>query len=96
MCCRSQLELQAFESAGGAPLANRRGDPRSGCDNPRYERPWPAACDDELDARIAHILGALWVAGSDEVVLLGSLEHGTFLVPRISGLEAAFRDFVTD
>ena len=49
--------------------------------------------DDELDARIAFALGSLWLS-SDAVVLLGDLEQGTFLLPRVEGLERSFRTFL--
>jgi len=50
--------------------------------------------DDVLDARVAYLLGRLWLNGSRSVVLLGGADQGTFLLPRVAGLEAAFTSFV--
>lgn len=50
--------------------------------------------DDVLDARVAYLLGRLWLGGSRSVVLLGGANYGTFLLPRVDGLEAAFLQFV--
>ncbi len=49
--------------------------------------------DDELDARIAWALGRLWIEDEGSVNLLGNLEYGTFLLPKIMGLEEAFLRF---
>jgi predicted nuclease with RNAse H fold len=54
----------------------------------------PPSSDDELDARAAYTLGQLWLDESSSVVLLGDIDHGSFLVPRADGLEAAFQRFV--
>lgn len=51
--------------------------------------------DDELDARVGFLLGVAWVSGSPEVVLLGDLSRGTFLLPRVCGLVEAFEGFNT-
>lgn len=51
--------------------------------------------DDQLDARVAYALGRLWLDESDSVVLLGDLDSGTFLVPRVDGIVEAFDEFVT-
>jgi hypothetical protein len=50
--------------------------------------------DDELDARVAYVLGRLWLDHSDSVVLLGDTNTGTFLIPFVPGIEQAFRSFV--
>jgi hypothetical protein len=50
--------------------------------------------DDVFDARVAYLLGRLWLNGSRSVVLLGGADQGTFLLPRVAGLEAAFTSFV--
>ena len=50
--------------------------------------------DDVFDARVAYLLGRLWLGGSRSVMLLGGANHGTFLLPRVDGLEAAFSSFV--
>ena len=50
--------------------------------------------DDELDARLAYVLGRLWLDDPPSVVLLGDQDHGTFLLPRVSGLEEAFQSFI--
>ena len=50
--------------------------------------------DDELDARVAYGLGRLWLAGSDEVVLLGDEDCGAFLVPKVDGVVEALDAFV--
>lgn len=52
------------------------------------------SCDDQLDARVAYALGRLWLDNPASVVLLGDADSGTFLVPRVSGVEEAFRSFV--
>lgn len=49
---------------------------------------------DAFDARIAFLLGRLWLDGSGSVVLLGGAEHGAILLPRFPGLEEAFESFV--
>ena len=48
---------------------------------------------DELDARVAFALGRIWLSGEREVVLLGDLDRGTFLVPNVSRLQERFDDF---
>lgn len=50
--------------------------------------------DDILDARMAYVLGRLWLSGSGEVTLLGSADHGTFLLPRIRNITDDFAAFV--
>jgi hypothetical protein len=50
--------------------------------------------DDELDARLAYVLGRLWLDDPAAVVLLGDADTGTFLVPFVPGIEQAFRSFV--
>lgn len=52
--------------------------------------------DDQLDARVAYALGRLWLEASDEVVLLGDLNAGTFLIPRVEGLVEAFDAFIEE
>lgn len=54
----------------------------------------PPTTDDELDARVAYALGRLWVEAPDAVVVLGNLDVGTFLVPRVAGVEEAFARFL--
>lgn len=49
--------------------------------------------DDQLDARLAYALGWLWLHDHKSVVLLGDLDLGTFLLPRISKLEEKFCSF---
>jgi hypothetical protein len=49
--------------------------------------------DDVLDARVAYTLGRLWLEKPASVVLLGDLDKGTFLLPNVDGLQAAFRSF---
>jgi hypothetical protein len=51
--------------------------------------------DDQLDARVAYALGRLWFEKPDEIILLGNLDAGTFLLPRVQGLAEAFAAFVT-
>ena len=51
------------------------------------------ASDDALDARLAYALGRLWIEGRDAAILLGNLSQGTFLLPRVNGLETAFERF---
>ena len=53
----------------------------------------PPTTDDELDARIGFLLGTLWMSNNDEVALLGDLESGTFLLPKVAGLSDAFDEF---
>jgi hypothetical protein len=55
--------------------------------------PTAPSSDDVLDARVAYALGRLWLENPRSVVLLGDFDKGTFLVPRVDGLEAAFRSF---
>ena len=50
--------------------------------------------DDELDARVAYALGRLWLDDPESVVLLGDLDTGTFLVPRVDGIVEGFEKFV--
>ena len=52
------------------------------------------ATDDELDARVTYGLGRLWLEDADAVLLLGDADSGSFLVPRVRGLEQAFKTFV--
>lgn len=49
--------------------------------------------DDEMDAQIAFVLGRLWLTEPSRVTLLGDEEHGTFLLPNVKNLEAAFIQF---
>ena len=49
--------------------------------------------DDQLDARVAYALGRLWLEKSNEVMLLGGLDAGTFLVPKVEGLAESFTAF---
>lgn len=49
--------------------------------------------DDQLDARVAYALGRLWLEAPHEVVLLGDLDAGTFLLPQVAGLVEAFDAF---
>jgi predicted RNase H-like nuclease len=49
--------------------------------------------DDQLDARVAYALGRLWLDDPASVALLGDADNGSFLVPRLPGLEKAFRSF---
>lgn len=46
-----------------------------------------------MDARIAFVLGHLWLTKPSTVTLLGDEQRGTFLIPRAVGLEAAFKKF---
>lgn len=50
--------------------------------------------DDDLDARIAWLLGELWLQNRGIVSNLGSLALGTFLVPTSPELAASFSKFV--
>lgn len=50
--------------------------------------------DDELDALVGYTLAKNWVEGDGSVVLLGSREWGSFLVPNVDGIVQKFRDFV--
>lgn len=50
--------------------------------------------DDQLDARVAYALGRLWLEAPDEVLLLGDINAGTFLLPRVEGLDDAFAAFI--
>jgi len=50
--------------------------------------------DDQLDARVAYALGRLWVEAPDEVILLGDINAGTFLLPRVEGLADACAAFI--
>lgn len=56
--------------------------------------PQPPDTDDILDARLAYALGRMWIEKADSVFLLGDLDHGTFLLPRVNGLNTAFENFV--
>jgi hypothetical protein len=51
--------------------------------------------DDELDARLAFVLGRLWLEGSESVMLLGDADNGALLVPRVSGIADAFQSFIS-
>ena len=46
--------------------------------------------DDQLDARVAYALGRLWLDAVGSVVLLGDADRGSFLAPRVRGIETAF------
>ena len=51
--------------------------------------------DDELDARVAYALGRLWLKpDTDSVVLLGNANVGTFLLPKVAGLEETFSSWL--
>ena len=50
--------------------------------------------DDELDARVAYALGRLWLDNPGSVTLLGSADHGAFLLPKVSNIEGKLSDFV--
>lgn len=56
----------------------------------------PPSSDDELDARLAYALGSLWLKEPSSVFLLGDLDSGTFLLPRVDGLKKAFQLFTQD
>lgn len=61
---------------------------------------WPAPNDnvpndDMMDARVAWLLGRLWLANRGDVVLLGNADTGAMLVPRVDGLEDAFQEFLS-
>jgi hypothetical protein len=43
---------------------------------------------------VSWLLGRLWIDGAGSVGLLGGPEHGTFLLPRVAGLEQALSRFV--
>jgi hypothetical protein len=63
--------------------------------------PGAAANDDDLDARIAWLLGEMWLRnvhfnGQAAVILLGNLRCGTFLLPNVQGLQAAFNAWQPD
>lgn len=49
--------------------------------------------DDEFDAAIGCVLGAQWVRGDDDVVLLGGRANGAMLLPRARGLCEAWKRF---
>jgi hypothetical protein len=49
--------------------------------------------DDQLDARLAYALGWLWLNEPGSVVLLGDLDLGTFLLPKVPTLEEGFYSF---
>jgi hypothetical protein len=57
-------------------------------------RDLPPASDDEFDARIAYALGKMWLEAPGAVVLLGNLDVGTLLVPRVVAVEEAFARFL--
>lgn len=48
------------------------------------------ANDDELDARVAFLLGALWLRKRGAVALLGDNDTGAFLLPVVNGLQDAW------
>lgn len=49
--------------------------------------------DDEMDAFVSWLLGKLWVENSGKVILLGSVESGSFLLPNIPELKNAWERF---
>jgi hypothetical protein len=49
------------------------------------------AAHDDLDARIAWLLGSMWLRDC-RVNVLGNLKTGAFLLPEMNGLQAAFSD----
>jgi len=51
--------------------------------------------DDMMDARVAWLLGRLWLANQRDVVLLGNADIGAILVPRVERLEDAFQEFLS-
>lgn len=50
--------------------------------------------DDVLDAIVAYVLGRLWLREPRSIVLLGDSNRGTFLLPKVEGLEDAWRRYV--
>jgi len=50
--------------------------------------------DDELDARVAFLLGHLWLDANETVVLLGDQDVGAFLLPKSQGVIEAFQKFL--
>ncbi len=50
--------------------------------------------DDELDARVAYVLGRLWLDDPASVVLLGDADTGSFLIPVVPGIVQTFQSFV--
>lgn len=56
-----------------------------GADDDRLSTFTPQS-DDEFDAYIAWLLGKLWVENTDRVVLLGSKQTGSFLLPNVPNL----------
>lgn len=52
--------------------------------------------DDQLDALVAYVLGALWIAESGEVELLGDRVVGSLLVPWVAGLAEGFAKMLGD
>lgn len=55
--------------------------------------PVAPSSDDVLDARVAYALGHLRLHEPQSVVVLGNLDTGTFLLPKVDGLVEAFRAF---
>lgn len=50
--------------------------------------------DDDLDSRVAWLLGELWLSRTGSVVQLGSATQGSFLLPDVPGLIEAFGRFI--
>lgn len=50
--------------------------------------------DDELDSIAAYVLGRLWLEEPGSIILLGDSSRGSFLLPRVDGLEDAWIDYV--
>lgn len=57
-------------------------------------RAMPPSSDDQLVARVAYALGRLWLDEPNRVVLLGDLDSGAFLLPRVPGIVEAFHTLV--
>ena len=49
--------------------------------------------DDDLDSRIAWLLGKAWLNDTGDIRILGSLGQGSFLVPEVPRLREAFEGF---
>ncbi len=55
--------------------------------------PQGSKLDDMFDAMLAWLLGKQWIAGNDAVILLGSREAGSMLLPNIEGLQQRWNNF---
>lgn len=49
--------------------------------------------DDDMDARIAWLLGSLWIEENDSVMVVGDRRMGAFLLPKLANLETRYRAF---